>query len=440
MGWYCNVIAVDPVNPDVVWAAGVDLFRSDDGGRNWGLASYWWASYDPWDPSFAHADQHAIVFHPDYDGAANTTMFAANDGGVFRTDNPYAAVGGSEMAICDPTYSAVVFEDLNHDLGITQFYHGAVFPGGNGYLGGTQDNGTIRGADHWGRNGWRFVSGGDGGYVAFDPDDPDTLFTESQRLGLQRSFDGGQTFAPATSGITEDFTNFLFITPFVMDPNTATRLWTGGRRLWRTDNSAVSWSAASAYLSGSSKVSALAVEPGDSQSVLVGTTNGFIYRNNQALAAGAATFWNSSRPRDGFVSSITYDPSSADTVYATYAGFGGRHVWRSRDGGVTWVDIDGRGAASVPDIPVHSVVVDPSNGERLYLGTDLGVMTSLNGGRTWAVENTGFANAVTEWLVLGSDAGGQPWLYAFTHGRGAWKVALNPVPPAPREPSGRRTP
>ena len=33
MGWYCNVIAVDPMNPDVVWAGGVDLFRSDDGGR-----------------------------------------------------------------------------------------------------------------------------------------------------------------------------------------------------------------------------------------------------------------------------------------------------------------------------------------------------------------------------------------------------------------------
>ncbi len=56
MGWYCNVIAVDPVNPDVVWAAGVDLFRSDNGGRDWGLASYWWAAGQ--DTSFAHADQH----------------------------------------------------------------------------------------------------------------------------------------------------------------------------------------------------------------------------------------------------------------------------------------------------------------------------------------------------------------------------------------------
>ena len=37
-GWYDNVIAVDPVDSDVVWTGGVDLFRSDDGGQNWGYA------------------------------------------------------------------------------------------------------------------------------------------------------------------------------------------------------------------------------------------------------------------------------------------------------------------------------------------------------------------------------------------------------------------
>ncbi|MCP4661352.1 MAG: hypothetical protein GY856_38605, partial [bacterium] len=44
LGWYTNVIAVDPTDPDVVWAGGVDLFRSDDGGRNWGLVTCWWES------------------------------------------------------------------------------------------------------------------------------------------------------------------------------------------------------------------------------------------------------------------------------------------------------------------------------------------------------------------------------------------------------------
>jgi hypothetical protein len=338
MGWYCNVIAVDPVNPDVVWAGGVDLFRSDDGGRNWGLASYWFAKYPTRYASYVHADQHAIVFHPDYDGVDIRTMFSATDGGVFRTDNPDGIIGRTEAAICDPGHSVVRFSDLNRGFGITQFYHGAPFPDGAGYLGGTQDNGTILGLDQWGRDGWVSVAGADGGYVAIDPQNPNNLYVESQWFGLRRSTDGGYTFQGAVNGVTEENTpenrSFLFITPFVMDPNNSWRLWAGGRRLWRTDNMAVTWTAASSAPLGSAQVSALAVAPGDSQSVIVGTTDGFIYRNDAALDAGSNTAWQFSRPRLGFVSSLAFDPSTPGIVYATIAGFGGHHVWCSYDGAV----------------------------------------------------------------------------------------------------------
>jgi photosystem II stability/assembly factor-like uncharacterized protein len=440
MGWYCNVIAVDPVNPDVVWAGGVDLFRSDDGGRNWGLASYWFAKYPTRSPGYVHADQHAVVFHPDYDAVNVKTMFSATDGGVFRTDNPDGIIGRAEAAICDPGYSGVSFDDLNHGFGITQFYHGAPFPGGAGYLGGTQDNGTILGLDQRGRDGWITVAFADGGYVAIDPQNPNNLYVESQWFGFQRSTDGGHNFEVALNGITEDYRGFLFITPFVMDPNNSSRLWAGGRRLWRTDNRAQNWTAASSINLGSAQVSALAVAPGNSDSVVVGTTDGFIYRNDSALDAGSNTVWQNSRPRVGFVSSLAFDPSTPGVVYATFAGFGGSHVWRSDDGAVTWESIDGTGSTAIPDIPVHSIVVDPANPGRLFLGTDLGVMTSNNDGRTWSVENTGFANAVTEWLALGTDDQGDPLLFAFTHGRGAWRVALNPAKPSPRKPAGRRGP
>src|SRR5262249_33934289 len=58
-----------------------------------------------------------------------------------------------------------------------------------------------------------------------------------------------------------------------------------------------------------------------------------------------------------------------------------------------------------------------SNSMRLYVGTDLGVFVSADGGATWSVENTGFANVVTESLVLNT-AGGGAALYALTPGRG----------------------
>jgi len=61
-GWYDDVIAVDPVDRDIVWAGGVDLLRSDGGGQNWG-----------WATQGSHVDQYVFAFHPDYDGSNNNT-------------------------------------------------------------------------------------------------------------------------------------------------------------------------------------------------------------------------------------------------------------------------------------------------------------------------------------------------------------------------------
>ena len=437
MGWYANVIAVDPVSPDRVWAAGVDLFRSDDHGQSWGVASYWWASPDQ--PSFVHADQHGIVFHPGYDGAANRTMFAVNDGGVFRTDDATASVARGDRVLCDPARSRCRFVSLNHGYGVTQFYHGAAFPDGRAYLGGTQDNGTQLGSDAAGPDGWVNILGGDGGYVAIDPRDPAVVYAESQGFNLAKSVDGGGSFASATAGVTAATSDFLFIAPFLIDPGDPDRLWAGGRRLWRTDDAAASWRAASVTLGDLGRVSALAVAPEMSDRVLAGTSNGSVYRTDGGTTSGAATAWLRTLPRPGFVTSLTFDPVDPDVAYATYGDFGGSHVWRSGDGGATFAPIDGSGTSGLPDLPVHVLVVDPAVANRLFLGTDLGVFVSTSGGVRWAVENTGFANVVTEALaVTPGAASGEAMLFAFTHGRGAWRVELRPpATPAPRPPRRR---
>lgn len=73
---------------------------------------------------------------------------------------------------------------------------------------------------------------------------------------------------------------------------------------------------------------------------------------------------------------------------------------------------------------MNAIAVDPADSRRLFLGTDLGVFVSTDGGASWAVENMGFANVITEALVLLKGSGGSRTLYAFTHGRGAWKVSI----------------
>jgi hypothetical protein len=424
MGWYCNTIAVDPTNPNRVWAAGVDLFRSDDGGATWGPASYWWAPRTL--PSYVHADQHAIVFHPKFDGQTNHTLFAANDGGIFRTDEGSdALVSGNITTLCNPQSGQIAWRHVSGNLGITQFYHGGVFPNGRDYIAGAQDNGTLLGREETGPNGWNMVAGGDGSYLAINPVQPSTFYVSSQGANILKTENGGATFKPATAGLSDQF---LFITPLMIDRASPQVLWTGGRRLWRTDNGAINWTAASTPLGASGQVSAIAVS---GSRVLAGTSNGFVYRNNDALSANAATAWPGVQLREGFLSSITQDPANPNVVYATFAGFGGAHVWKSIDGGATWTTLDGEGAGKIPDIPVHSLVVDPWRTDRLFIGTDLGVMVSVDGGAHWMAEVDGMPNVVTEWLEIADAPGGRS-LYAFTHGRGVWRAQLPKAPPRRR--------
>jgi photosystem II stability/assembly factor-like uncharacterized protein len=425
MGWYCNVIAVDPADPNKVWVGGVDLFRSDDGGRTWGVASYWWAEGDdryPW----VHADQHAIVFHPQYDGVTNKIAFFSNDGGVFRTDDARGSVITGKNGLCAIIPSAMRFVSLNNSYGVTQFYHGAVFPDGRRFIGGTQDNGTIEGSIENGPNMWRRAAGGDGGYVAIDPLNPELVYAESQYGFFRMSRDGGDTFTPWLAGLND---KFLFLTPFTLDHKTTT-LWLGGTSMWRSKRHD-RWQRASALMPDGGAISAVAASLKNSNRVIAGTNKGDIVRSDAAVDSTSSTQWASTRPRAGFVSSITYDPNDDNIVYATYAGFGGVHLWKSSDAGATWAPLDGIGDGALPDIPVHSLAVDPTRDGRVYLGTDLGVFVSLDGGQSWAVENSGFASAVTEHVTIGQGAAGLA-IYAFTHGRGAWRAELTVAGPKRR--------
>ncbi|MBL8191803.1 MAG: hypothetical protein JNK38_27565, partial [Acidobacteria bacterium] len=432
-GFYDLALAVDPVDENRVWVGGIDVARSDDGGANWGIAGFAYEfigtalSYGK--PNQLHPDQHFLIFHPQYNGTTNQQMFVGNDGGIWRTDNARATVATGPTGACNSANSAVRFVPLNNNYGVTQFYHGAVSPDGKTYLGGTQDNGTPLGTDAGGPNQWKMVVLADGGYTAVDYNTPTTMYASTQQAGFRRSTDGGATFSSATLGL--GLSSGLFITPMMMDPSDPLRLYTGGSSIWRTDNGMASWTSLGspgAVASTTGVMSSLAVSPTDANVVMWGMTDGYIMRTERALSLGGTVLLSSldraRQPRSGFVSWVAFDPTDRNIAYATYSTFGGLHIWKTTNGGDSWTSIDGSGATAFPDLPAHCIVVDPSNTSRLYVGTDLGVFVSTDGGATWGVENTGFANVVTESLTLNT-TGGVTSLYAFTHGRGAFKVTAN---------------
>jgi hypothetical protein len=220
---------------------------------------------------------------------------------------------------------------------------------------------------------------------------------------------------------------FLFIAPFTMDPSNTQRLWTGGNVLWRTTDGAATWTQASSVTFSSGEVSAIAVAPSNPNVVVAGLSNGSILFSNAALSTTSSTNWFGETPRSGYVAGVSIDPVNANIFYAAYSTFNQKpsdhHIYKSSDGGQSWVGIDGSGVTGLPDVPAHCVTVDPHNPSHLYVGTDLGVFVSIDGGANWARENTGFANADTESLTVNT-IGQTSTLFAFTHGRGAWRVAI----------------
>jgi hypothetical protein len=219
-----------------------------------------------------------------------------------------------------------------------------------------------------------------------------------------------------------------------MDPSDPQTLWLAGSRLWRTRDGADNWARASASLPprpgvGANSITAIAVDPDDSDHVLAGSIDGWVARSFAATTSTGATAWTRMRLGDPAgvlcaVSSLTFDPADPRTVYATCSTFDIVQVWRSGDGGRSFLPLAGTGTGRLPNLPVLSLAVDPASSSRLFVGTDLGVFSTTDGSNRWAVETTGFPNTRTVSLAFVPRAGGARELWAFTHGRGAWLGTL----------------
>lgn len=433
-GWLHNAIWVDPTNANTLVVGGLDLWRSTDGGTTLTKISQWQKS-----PESSHGDQKVIVSSPGFNGTSDKTVYVGNDGGIYRTQDIYTVepLGG--------------WQPLNNNLGVTQFYSVAGNPTSGVLVGGTQDNGTIRYSGDAQK--WTPMFGGDGGYCAADPTDTNVFYGEYVYLTVHRSEDGGNWKADdiygqyyswdgekweklnRTNPVSEAKSGTAnFIAPFLLDPNNPNRLLAGARSLWITDNAKKSnkeggpdWRTIKppAGETSSNNITAIAVAPGTSDKIWVGHGNGEIYRTLNGLAAtpewsraGAGTLPARS------VLSMTVDPRDANVVYATFGGFAADNVWKTSDGGATWRSI----SAGLPSAPARSLAVHPQSSNWIYLGSEVGIFASEDGGTTWKMPHDGPANvAVRQLIWMNSD------LVAATFGRGVYRATITPASAKSRE-------
>jgi photosystem II stability/assembly factor-like uncharacterized protein len=406
-GWYDNALWVDPTDASRLVVGGIDLWRSTNGGAKLTKISQWWSA-----PQSAHADNHMIIEHPNFDGVNNKEVYFGNDGGVYAANNIYTVA---------PTTG---WKELNNNLGITQFYGAAGNPTTGEIIGGTQDNGTLFYKPGRGPEGWTTTYGGDGGWSAADPTNPKYFYGEYVYLALHRSSDRGASASPIDHGIEDSGKCANFIAPFILDPNNPDRMLAGGCRLWRSDNvkaDVPSWISIKAYNSSHTPISAIAVAPGNSNIIWIGYNNGDVLKTTNG-ATSHPTWTKVSTNSPGlpfrYVTRITIDKHDSKKVYVTYGGFSADNIWRTADGGASWTDI----TSNLPDLPVRSLVIHPANSNWLYIGTELGIFTSEDGGGVWTLPHDGPTNTSVDELFWIKNS-----LIAATHGRGMFKAATSPL-------------
>jgi len=404
--WYDLAICVDPTSAQVVHVGGVNLWRSDNGGKTWKITGHWTGS----GAAEVHADQHTFFYNP-----VNKRLYAGNDGGIYFTDNRGAT-----------------WKEISIGLGIGQIYRLGV-SATNPYkvVTGFQDNGSAT----WTGKEWMTSGGGDGMESAVDPTDYQysyaTLYygTITQLLfnGYNRQVGG-----KGTGGIDEDG---AWVTPYLIHQDDGNTMIAGYKNIWITHDlknpNTLSWKKISNNLAGTNDVyvSSLEQSPAQPQMLYVSRNDRRLFRTDDFNKSNPV--WidlTLNLPIEATPSDMECHPFDPMTVYMTLAG----RVFKSSDKGETWTDISG----TLPKISLNTILFDESSVEGLYVGTDAGVYFKDAGMPDWVFYNTNLPLSVeaSELDVYYDHLDrSKSRLRASTFGRGLWESPLagsNPILPA----------
>jgi photosystem II stability/assembly factor-like uncharacterized protein len=393
-GAYTSNVAVDISTPGIVYLSGLSLYKAVKSGTAWTVSDI---------GQGIHADNHAFASHP----TNHLVIYAGNDGGVYKSSD-----GGSTW---DDTF--------NEGLTITQFEFIDQHPGSDAVIiGGTQDNGTEQF-----RNSPVFYhsADGDGGFAGVDQTTPRNMLHTYFNASPERSTQGGAftSWSDVSGGLSG---NSLFYPPFAMDQTNSQNIAFGTSSIFLDSAQGTGgWPTAVALAGISGDVSAIAFV--NSSLIYACSTSGQVYRLAKSGATWAASAIHAAPlPTSYWIWGIATVPADVNTVVVVFAGFGTRHVWRGSvaAGGTsaTWADISGAGANHVPDIPVNALSIDPVNPATYYIGTDIGVFRTTDGGVNWQQFSDGLPNTAVYDLALHAST---RLLRAATHGRGIWERKLD---------------
>lgn len=330
-GGYDMHVDCHPTDTNVVFLGGTNLYRSNDGFKTpnntffiggykkGGIIPHTIGTY----PNH-HPDQHVVVF----DTLGPTiVMYSANDGGIYKT--------------LDCMADSVTWISLNNGYITSMFYTVAIdktATNDSTIIGGTQDNNS------WFVNSknpkaiWKTQFFGDGSYCAITNSKNEYYFSVQNGKIRKMQLDAAGNMIAQGRIDPKGGSGYLFINPFVIDPNNHNRMYlAGGKNLWRNDSlnfinipSQIDSGITKGWIKfpdtvpvAGAKISALAVSTNPANIVYYGTTSRRIYRiNNAHIGTPQATdITGSAFPANAYVSCIAVHPHDARKVMVAFSNY-----------------------------------------------------------------------------------------------------------------------
>jgi hypothetical protein len=371
-----------------------------------------------------HPDQHNIVAIPM--SGSTYKLLVANDGGLFVSNT------SSSPGIAQGNWTMV-----GNTYNTSQFYGADKRPGKDEYFGGMQDNGTWKSPANTvasATTNYLFNLGGDGFEVLWHSLDDQKLIGGSQFNNFSRSTNGGSTWTPATSGITGTSPFISKLANSKLNPETIFTVTSSG--VFRSVNFGASWTltpitekwGASTFLDVEvSHANANIVWAGSGMSA----TRSLHVSTNGGLSFSVTN--NFSGATLGTISKLATHPAEPHTAYALFSFADAPKVLRTTDLGQTWEDISGFGAnpessTGFPDVAVYCLYVRPDNPNIIWVGSEIGIIESLDNGQTWALIDD--FPKVSVWDMKGQD----DQVVIATHGRGIWTATIDALQASYRNP------
>ncbi len=416
--WY-GQIYVDPNDDKVVIVPNTPLYRSLDGGKTWGekgpenLAGS------------VHVDHHAIWIDP----ANSKHIILGHDGG---------------LAI---SYDFGKTWDAFDTLPLAQYYAvGVDMDEPYNIYGGLQDNGSVKIPSNGPsgmitRDDWTMVGGGDGMFNVVDPTDSRWLYNASQNGAIQRvdqKTGNGTSIRPRPRAGQPAY-RFLWTAPIHISPHNPQIIYIGAQMVLRSFDRGDHWQEASPDLTTNdpeklkgniefcclTSISESPLVPGliwagsDDGKVQLTRNGGGEWKDVTGNLAKAGA------PEEYYVTRVFASAHEPGRAFVTKAGWHRDvylpYVFRTEDYGETWTSI----SSNLPEGTVYVAFEDRKNPGLLFVGTEMSVFATLDGGRSWAKFGSGLpANAIVHDLLIHPREND---LVVATHGRGIWTTDITPL-------------